>query len=156
MTAPDAIAAVLAVLGAGGLGFTIGCRRERAAARADVAVWRELASELHAENGKLRCETTPVPSSGEPPSSAPNQLHRLRQRLEVSAHELARRLGITGADVGALEHTRFGLLEVDAVERHVNALGCRLDVVAVHRLDGIAHWLSDDHLDARLGGRVQQ
>jgi hypothetical protein len=146
------VAALLAVVGAFGIGFTIGSRRERVGAQGDVAMWRTLANELHAENGKLRCESTPVPSSGEPPSGKPNQLQHLRTRLEVSVHEVARRLGIPPADVDTLEHTRLGLLEVDAVERHVNAVGCRLDVVAVHRLDGIAHWLSDDHVDARLSG----
>jgi DNA-binding Xre family transcriptional regulator len=152
VTAPDVIAALLAVLGAGGLGFTVGARRERAAARADVAMWCSLAKELHAENGKLRCESTPVPRSGEPPSGKPNQLCRLRARLEVSAQDLAERLGIAPADLATLEHVRFGMLELGDVERVVNALGCRLDVVAVHRLDGIAHWLSDDHLIDRLPG----
>jgi hypothetical protein len=83
MTAPDAIAALLAVLGAGGLGFTIGSRRERVVAQGDVAMWRTLANELHAENGKLRCESTPVPASGEPPSGKPNALHRLRTRFKL-------------------------------------------------------------------------
>jgi DNA-binding Xre family transcriptional regulator len=149
-----ALAALLAVLGAFGLGFTVGARRERAGARADVAMWKALSLELHAENGRLRCETTPVPSSEEP-SGKPNRLQRLRQRLEVSAHELSRRLGIPVPDVETLEHTRFELIELGDVERVANALGCRLDVVAVHRLDGIAHWLSDDHVEERLGGRVQ-
>lgn len=150
MTAPDLIAALLAALGAGGLGFALGSRRERAAAQADVTMWRELASSLHAENGLLRCSSTPVPSASEPASGKPNTLHSLRVRLDVSVHELARRLGIPAVDVDTLEHTPFGLLELDDVERIVNALGCRLDIVAVHRLDGIAHWLSDDHPRDRL------
>lgn len=75
--------------------------------------------------------------------SAPNALHALRARLEVSVHELARRLGIPMADVDTLEHTRFDLLEVGDVERACGALGCRLDVVAQH-IDGEAIWLSGD------------
>jgi hypothetical protein len=143
MTAPDAIAALLAVLGAGGLGFTIGCRRERTAARVDVAMWPRLASELHAENGKLRCETTPVPSSGEPPSGAPNALHSLRKRLGFARGEVAQALGIPVPEVDTLEHTKLALLEVGTVADVVSSMGCRLDVVAQH-IDGEAIWLSDE------------
>jgi hypothetical protein len=143
MTAPDAIAALLAVLGAGGLGFTVGCRRERASARADVDTWRELATSLHAENGRLRCEGTPVPSGTESPSGAPNALHRLRKRLGFARGEVAQALGIPVAEVDTLEHTRLALLEVGTVADVVSSMGCRLDVVAQH-IDGEAVWLSDE------------
>jgi hypothetical protein len=138
-----ALAALLAVVGAFGIGFTIGARRERIAAQADVAMWRTLANELHAENGKLRCETTPVPASGEPPSGKPNALHRLRTRLDFGRDEVAQALGIRVTDVETLEHTRLGVLEVGTVSDYVSALGCRLDVVAQH-VDGEAIWLSSE------------
>jgi hypothetical protein len=125
------------------MGFTVGSRRERAVAQADVAMWRTLANDLHAENGRLRCEGTPVPVSGEPPSGKPNALHRLRVRLGFGRGEVAQALGIPIPDVETLEHTRLGLLEVAAVEGYVGALGCRLDVVAQH-IDGEAVWLSDE------------
>jgi hypothetical protein len=143
MTAIEGIAVILALVGSGALGFTVGARRERVVARADAAKWRELALELQQENRRLRCECTPVPGAGEPPSGKPNALYRLRQRLNVSVHELARRLGVPVADAETLEYTRFGLLDIDAVERHTGALGCRLDVVAVH-IEGEAVWLSDE------------
>ncbi len=143
MSAPDVVAALLAVLGAGGLGFTIGCRRERASARADIAMWRTLCTELHTENGRLRCEHTPVPSASEPPSGKPNALRSLRQRLGFGRGEVAQAFGIPVPDVETLEHTRLGLLEVAAVESYVGALGCRLDLVAQH-VDGEAIWLSGE------------
>jgi hypothetical protein len=62
-----AVAALFAMVGAFGSGYALGSRRERAVAQADVAMWRTLANELHAENGNLRCEDTSVPASGEPP-----------------------------------------------------------------------------------------
>jgi hypothetical protein len=40
-----------------------------------------------------------------------------------------------------LERTPLRLLEIGDVAHYVGALGCRLDVVAVHRLEGVAHWL---------------
>lgn len=143
MTAPDVVAAFLAVLGAFGMGFTVGARRERKVAQADVHMWQALANELHAENGKLRCETTPVPSSGEPPSGKPNALHDLRTRLDIGRDVVAQALGIPVPEVDTLEHTRLKLLEVGAVEQFVGACECRLDVVAVH-IDGEAVWLSDE------------
>jgi len=138
-----AVAALLAVAGAFGLGFTSGSRRERVVAQGDVAMWRSLANELHVENGKLRCETTPVPISGEPPSGKPNALHRLRTRLDFGRDRVGQALGIPVPEVDALEHTRLGLLEVEAVERFVGALGCRLDLVAQH-IDGEAIWLCSE------------
>lgn len=138
-----ALSAALAALGAFGLGYTAGARRERASARADVAMWRALAVDLHAENGRLRCESTPVPNAAEPPTGRPNALHALRKRLGFGRGEVAQALGIPVPDVETLEHTRLGLLDVDAVERFVGAIGCRLDVVAQH-IDGEAIWLSDE------------
>jgi hypothetical protein len=135
----------LVVLGAFGLGVALGRflrRAELSDARAAIEMWRALCTELHAENGQLRCESTPVPSSAEPPSGAPNVLRALRTRLGFARGEVAQALGIPVPDVETLEHTRFELLEVGAVERFVGALGCRLDVVAQH-VDGAAHWLSD-------------
>lgn len=70
-------------------------------------------------------------------------LARLRMRLGVALDELARRLRIPLAEAETIEATPLRLLDVDAVRSYVEALGCRLDLVAVH-IDGEAHWLSDD------------
>lgn len=117
-----ALAALLAVAGAFGLGFTIGSRHERAAAGADIAMWQKLASELQAENGRLRCEGTPAPASGEPPSGKPNALQRLRNRLDFGRGEVAQALGIAIPDVETLEHTRLGryLLSPDALNEELS------------------------------------
>lgn len=72
-----------------------------------------------------------------------NALGKLRFRFRVTLDELARRLGITRADVETIEGTPLRLLEVDSVRRYVEALGCRLDLVACH-IDGEAVWLGDD------------
>src|SRR5690606_31019713 len=142
---PVLFCAVLAALGAFGLGVVLG-RRLRLASeqglRAEIETWRSLANELHAENGRLRCENTPAPASGEPPSGKPNALASLRARLNFGRGEVAQALGIPIPDVETLEHTQFGLLEIATVASYVRALGCRLDVVAQH-IDGEAVWLSD-------------
>jgi hypothetical protein len=72
-----------------------------------------------------------------------NALGRLRVRLDVALDELARRLSIPLADVETIEATPLRLLEVDTVRRYVEALECRLDLVACH-IDGEAIWLGDD------------
>jgi len=138
-----AMAALLAMLAVGGLGFIVGARRARSVVQADVAMWRSLADELHLENGKLRCQTTSAPSSSELPSGPPNALRVLRTRLGFGRGEVAQALGIPILDVETLEHTRLGLLELEVVESFVGALGCRLDVVAQH-VDGDAIWLRDE------------
>jgi hypothetical protein len=71
-----------------------------------------------------------------------NALAKLRERLGVAPDALARALGIAAADVETLERTPLRLLEIGDVAGYVGALGCRLDVVAVH-VDGTAHWLEE-------------
>lgn len=85
----------------------------------------------------VRCDEPHVT----PPAT--NALGRLRARLGVAIDELARRLSVSAEDADAIEATAFRLLEIDTIDRYVGALGCRLDVVAVH-IDGFAVWLSDD------------
>jgi hypothetical protein len=82
----------------------------------------------------------PTPKSG---VDMPNALGRLRTRLDVSREEVAKRLAIPLAGVSQIERTPLRLLEVDTVQQYAEALGCRLDVVAVH-IDGEAIWLSDE------------
>jgi hypothetical protein len=98
-----------------------------------------------AEIRRLRDELTAAkrPAEAAAAPGPPNALARLRTRLGFGCDEVALALGIPLPDVDTLEHTSFGLLEVDAVERFVGAVGCRLDVVAVH-IDGAAVWLSDE------------
>lgn len=72
-----------------------------------------------------------------------NALGRLRTRLGVALDELAARLEIPLAEVETVEATPLRLLDVDAVRSYVEALGCRLDLVACH-IDGEAIWLGDD------------
>lgn len=101
----------------------------------------------------VRCDEQPEPEehSAEPQAASaelptagtPNALGKLRTRLDVAQDELSRRLGIAEADAATLETTPLRLLEIGDVERYVGALGCRLDVVAVH-IDGFAVWLSDE------------
>jgi hypothetical protein len=52
-------------------------------------------------------------------------------------------MGVPVADIEALEQTPLRLLELDALDRYVSAIECRLDVVAVH-VDGEAIWLSSE------------
>jgi hypothetical protein len=101
----------------------------------------------------VRCDEQPEPeepsaaplaaSAELPTAGSPNALGKLRTRLDVAREELCRRLCIAEADAGTLEATPLRLLELGDVERYVGALGCRLDVVAVH-IDGFAVWLSDE------------
>jgi hypothetical protein len=84
-------------------------------------------------------EPAPTPKSG---VDMPNALGQLRTRLDVSRKE-AKRLAIPLAGVSQIERTPMRLLEVDTVQQYAEALGCRLDVVAVH-IDGEAIWLSDE------------
>lgn len=77
-----------------------------------------------------------------PTPAAPNALHTLRSRFGVQLDAVARALGIPASEVEALERTPLARLELGTVDRYVGAVGCRLDVVAVH-LDGEAVWLGE-------------
>lgn len=61
----------------------------------------------------------------------------------MALDDVARRLGIPVADVETIETTPLRLLDVDTVRRYVEALECRLDLIACH-IDGEAVWLDDD------------
>jgi hypothetical protein len=128
-------------------------------------VWAALCKDLHSENGKLRCQQVEAPTAlpAPTPDSAPiavpapaddettpspgiergNALRQLRKRLDVSRENLAKRLGVPLAGIAQVERTPLRLLEVDTVRQFVEALECRLDVVAQH-IDGEAIWLSDE------------
>lgn len=108
----------------------------------------------------VRCDEQPEPeepsaaqpaSMGATAAPSPNALGKLRTRLDVAHEEIARRLHVQSEDVATLEATPLRLLEIGDVERYVGALGCRLDVVAVH-IDGFAVWLSEE--DAAAEGAV--
>jgi hypothetical protein len=88
---------------------------------------------------RRRSQTKRVPV----PTGEVNALGRLRERFEVPRAELAKRLAIPLAGVALIERTPLRLLEVDTVQKFVEALECRLDIVAQH-LDGEAIWLSDE------------
>lgn len=92
--------------------------------------------------GALRRRRQPKPVPNEPQSEV-NALGRLRERLLVSRAEVAKRLAIPLAGVSQIERTPLRMLEIDTVQQYAEALGCRLDVVAVH-IDGEAIWLSDE------------
>jgi hypothetical protein len=66
----------------------------------------------------------------------------LRERCGVPRAELAKRLAIPLAGVAVIERMPLRLLELDTVQQYVEALACRLDIVAQH-IDGVAHWLTD-------------
>lgn len=59
----------------------------------------------------------------------------------VTVEGIARTLRVPESWIGTIESAPLDTVPLGTVRRYVEALGCRLDVVAQH-IDGVAHWLT--------------